>query len=114
RFNPALLYIDYGQLYGVNGLLAFTACVLRVANGREYVDSEGVIHALRPLRRRPTDIEDLLMVAAYAHPAVLGSLELGRFIVAEEEKPHITYKAGIELWLALTSPLHAASLPKPG
>jgi len=45
----------------------------------------------------PTELEELLMLAAYAHPAVLGSLELGRFIVAEEEKPRINYEAGVEL-----------------
>jgi hypothetical protein len=72
-----------------------------------------VIHGLRPLRRRPGEIEDLLLLAAAAHPAVLASLELGRFVVAEEEKPRITYEKGVEFWLTLTTPLRIRAVPEP-
>lgn len=113
RLNHAVLDLRFGSLIGINRSLAFKASVLSVDNGRESVDSEGVIHGLRPLRRTPDQLEDLLMLAAYAHPAVLASLELGQFIVAEEEKPRVTYEPGVELWLTLTSPLHIAALPKP-
>jgi hypothetical protein len=113
HLNHAVLDIRFGNLIGVNRSLPFKASVLSVDNGRESVDAEGIIHGLRPLKSRPTELEELLMLAAYAHPAVLGSLELGRFIVAEKEKPRITYEAGVELWLTLTSPLHIATLPKP-
>jgi LssY C-terminus len=113
RLNHAVLDLRFGSLIGINRSLAFKATVHSVDNGRESVDSEGVIHGLRPLRRSPDQLEDLLMLAAYAHPAVLASLELGRFIIAEEEKPRITYEPGVELWLTLTSPLHIAALPKP-
>lgn len=58
-------------------------------------------------------LRDLLLLAAAAHPAVLASLELGRFIVAEEDKPHITYEKGVELWLTLTSPLRIEAVPAP-
>ena len=81
-------------------------------NGRESVDSEGVIHGLRPLRRKPDQLEDLLLLAAAAHPAVLVSLESGRFVVAEEDKPHITYDRSLELSLTLTAPLGFATLPE--
>ena len=114
RLNHSVLWLNFGELVGKeNRSAAFRARVLSVDNGRESVDSEGVIHGLRPLRRRPGEIEDLLLLAAAAHPAVLASLELGRFVVSEEDKPHITYEKGVELWLTLTSPLRVAAVPAP-
>jgi hypothetical protein len=114
RLDHSVLCLNFGELIGkANRSVLFQAKVLSVDNGRELVDSEGVIHGLRPLRRRPTEIEDILMLAAAAHPAILASLELGRFVVAEEEKPRITYEPGVELWLTLTSPLRIAIVPVP-
>jgi hypothetical protein len=114
RLNHFVLYLHFGDLIGKsNRSLPFQARVLSVDNGRESVDSEGVIHGLRPLRRQPSEIEDVLMLAAYAHPAVLASLELGRFIVAEEEKPRVEYGPGVELWLTLTSRLQILGMPQP-
>jgi hypothetical protein len=114
RLNHAVLWLNFGELIGeANRSVPFHAKVLSVDNGRESVDSEGVIHGLRPLRRRPGEIEDLLLLAAAAHPAVLASLELGRFVVAEEEKPRITYEKGVELWLSLTTPLRIRAAPEP-
>jgi hypothetical protein len=84
RLNHSVLWLNFGELIGeANRSATFHARVLDVDNGRESVDSEGVIHGLRPLRRRPGEIEDLLLLAAAAHPAVLASLEVGRFVVAE-------------------------------
>jgi hypothetical protein len=112
--NHSVLWLNFGELIGeANRSVVFRAKVLSVDNGRESVDSEGVIHGLRPLRRRPGEIEDLLMLAAAAHPAVLASLEVGRFVVAEEEKPRITYEKGVEIWLTLTSPLRIRAVPEP-
>ena len=114
KLNHAVLWIGFGDLVGKgNRSVSFRARVLSVDNGREPVDSEGMIHGLRPLPRRPTQIEDLLLLAAYAHPAILASAELGRFIVSEEEKPRITYTPGVELWLSLTAPLRGVTLPPP-
>jgi hypothetical protein len=114
RLDHSVLCLSFGELTGAaNRSVLFQANVQSVDNGRETVDAEGVIHGLRPLRRRPTEIEDLLMLAAAAHPAVLASLELGRFVVAEEEKPRITYEPGVELWLTLTAPLRVSGFPKP-
>ena len=114
RLNHSVLWLNFGELVGkADHSAAFHAKVLNVDNGRESVDSEGVIHGLRPLRRRPGEVEDILLLAAAAHPAVLASLELGRFIVAEEEKPRITYEKGVELWLTLTVPLRIAKAPEP-
>ena len=114
RLNHSVLWLNFGELVGkADRSAAFHARVLNVDNGRESVDSEGVIHGLRPLRRRPGEVEDILLLAAAAHPAVLGSLELGRFIVAEEEKPRITYSKGVELWLTLTAPLRITKVPQP-
>lgn len=114
KLNHSVLCLDFGELIGkADSTVAFRAKVAAVDNGREDVDGEGVIHGLRPLARRPTELEDLLMLAAYAHPAVLGSMELGRFIVAEEEKPRVTFEPGVELWLTLTSALQISSVPEP-
>ena len=93
RLNHAVLWLNFGELVGrENRTAAFQAKVLSVDNGRESVDSEGVIHGLRPLRRRPGEIEDLLLLAAAAHPAVLASLAVGRFIVAEEDNHTLRMK----------------------
>src|SRR4051794_27657087 len=74
RLNHSVLCLRFGKLVGeANRSAAFQARVLSVDNGRESVDGQGVIHGLRPLRRRPTEVEDLLMLAASAHPAVLAS-----------------------------------------
>ena len=54
-----------------------------------------------------------LMLAAYAHPVALASLEAGRFIVAEEEKPRVTFGPGVELWLSLVEPLQISGDPEP-
>jgi hypothetical protein len=114
RLNHSVLLLNFGQLKGkAHRSLTFEAKVLDVDNGRETVDSEGVIHGLRPLRRRPSDVEELLMLAAYAHPAVLASLEVGRLVIAEEEKPRINYEPGVELMLSLTSPLRISKMPEP-
>jgi hypothetical protein len=114
RLDHSVLWLSFGELTGAGDRsVLFQAKVQSVDNGRETVDAEGVIHGLRPLRRRPTEIEDILMLAAAAHPAILASLELGRFVVAEEEKPRITHEPGVELWLELTAPLGTKSLPGP-
>jgi hypothetical protein len=114
KLNHSVLCLNFGELVGKSdSTVAFRAKVLEVDNGREDVDGEGVIHGLRPLERRPTELEDVLMLAAAAHPALLGSVELGRFIVSEEEKPRVTFEPGVELWLALTSALQISSVPQP-
>ena len=114
RLNHSVLRLGFGRLIGkANQSVAFQGKVQSVDNGRESVDSEGIIHGLRPLRRRPGEIEDLLMLAAAAHPAILASLEVGRFIVAEKEKPRVMYEPGVELWLVLTSPFRIKTMPRP-
>jgi hypothetical protein len=113
RLNHSVLRLSFGRLIGkANQSVAFQGKVQSVDNGRESVDSEGIIHGLRPLRRRPSEIEDLLMLAAAAHPAILASLEVSRFIVAEKEKPRVVYEPGVELWLVLTSPLRIKTMPR--
>ncbi|HJY07206.1 MAG TPA: hypothetical protein VJ323_12885, partial [Bryobacteraceae bacterium] len=67
RLNRSVLRLTFGSLIGkANQSVAFQGKVLSVDNARESVDSEGVIHGLRPLRRRPTEIEEILMLAASA------------------------------------------------
>jgi hypothetical protein len=50
QLNHSVLCLNFGELVGKSdGTVAFKAKVLSVDNGREDVDSEGVIHGLRPL-----------------------------------------------------------------
>lgn len=114
RLNHSVLLLHFGRLTGKSShSIEFRARVLDVDNARESVDADGVIHGLRPLRRKPDTVEDLLMLAAAAHPAVLAGMELGKFVVAEVEKPRIVYEPGVEMWLLLTSPLSIAGDPQP-
>src|SRR6185312_7777987 len=93
RLNHSVLLLHFGSLTGNgNRAINFHARVLDVDNARESVDADGVIHGLRPLRRKPDTVEDLLMLAAAAHPAVLAGMELGKFVVAEAEKPRSGYE----------------------
>jgi hypothetical protein len=114
RLNHSVLLLHFGRLSGnANRAIDFHARVLDVDNARESVDADGVIHGLRPLRRKPDTVEDLLMLAAAAHPAVLAGMELGKFVVAEAEKPRIVYEPGVEIGLLLTSPLSISGDPRP-
>ncbi|HEX6545812.1 MAG TPA: LssY C-terminal domain-containing protein [Bryobacteraceae bacterium] len=114
RLNHSVLLLHFGRLTGkANQTIDFRARVLDVDNARESVDAEGVIHGLRPLKRKPDTVEDLLMLAAAAHPAVFAGMELGKFVVAESEKPRIVYEPGVEMWLLLTSSLSISGDPQP-
>lgn len=114
RLNHTVLLLHFGQLTGKSSrAIDFRARVLDIDNARESVDAEGVIHGLRPLKRKPDTIEDLLMLAAAMHPAVFAGMELGKFVVAEAEKPRILYEPGVEMWLLLTSPLSITGDPRP-
>lgn len=85
-----------------------SARVLDVDNARETVEKDGTIVALQPLRKRPGTVEAVLLAAAYAHPALLVSLETTKYVVREVDRPEVHYPPGVNLSLALTTTLLAA------
>ncbi len=86
-----------------------SARVLEVDNARETVEKDGTIVALQPLRKRPGTVEAVLLAAAYAHPALLVSLETAKYVVREVDRPEVHYPPGVSVSLALeiTPPLTA-------
>lgn len=89
-----------------------SARVLDVDNARETVEKDGTIVALQPLRKRPGTVEAVLLAAAYAHPALLVSLETTKYVVREVDRPEVHYPPGVNLSLALTSTPPLAALPE--
>jgi hypothetical protein len=84
------------------------ARVVEVDNARESVDAEGRIVGLRPRRKRPGNVESLLLLAAHAHPIMLATFEAGRLADRRFSEAPIDYGPGIELTLELTA---AATVP---
>ena len=61
-----------------------------------------------PPRLRPSKVEVLLLLAAHAHPVVLGLAEAGKLARRQAGPPAIAYGAGVEMTLRL---LEAVRLP---
>lgn len=89
-----------------------SARVLDVDNARETVEKDGTIVALQPLRRRPGTLEAVLLAAAYAHPALLVSLETTKYVVRKVDRPEVYYPPGVNLSLAVESTPPQTALPK--
>lgn len=73
--------------------------VAAVDNARESVDAGGRILGLERLRRRPSAIEDVLLLVAHAHPLLAVSEEGARILLRAGEHPAIDYPAGTDLRL---------------
>lgn len=84
------------------------ARVVEIDNARESVDAEGRIVGLRPRRKRPGNVESLLLLAAHAHPIMLATFEAGRLADRRFSEAPIDYGPGVELTLELTA---AATVP---
>lgn len=111
----AVLQLRFSELAGV----PVSAQVSSIDNARETVEGDGVIYGLRPMRRRPNKVEDVLILAAHAHPIALATLETAKLVLAHELRPEIEFRPGVEMRLTLarvvgfTPPARAkiASLP---
>ena len=92
----------------------FKAHVLEVDNAREVVEPDGTILGLDQLPKRPGKVELILLAAAYAHPALLVSLETTKYVIREVERPAVQYAAGTDIALTLEEfPAGASPVPMP-
>jgi hypothetical protein len=71
--------------------------VAEVDNARETVDEDGWIQGERPLSVAPSKKEDLLILAAYAHPLTLAALGCMKLLRREAAHLQISYKAGVDM-----------------
>ena len=75
------------------------AHVSEVDNARERVEPDGTILGLEEFRKRPGKVESLLLAAAFAHPAILGSVEAAKYVIREVKRPEVQYPAGTDIAL---------------
>jgi hypothetical protein len=97
----AVLQLQFRELAMSAAVVPIEARVSAVDNARETVGDDGVIFGLRPLRARPSKIEDVLILAAHAHPVVLATMEASRLVLSRALRPEIEYPAGVEMRLVL-------------
>jgi hypothetical protein len=106
RAGRASLRLDFPEVVDGSGrILPIRTRVLAVDDSRESVAPDGRIVGLKPIRPMPSRFVALLMLASYAHPVALVSLEAGRLAIRAAERPAIDYPPGVELTLALEAPL---------
>lgn len=97
----AVLRLQFRQLEANSAVAPIEGKISAVDNARETVDDDGLILGLRPLRARPNKIEDVLLLAAHAHPVVLATMESTKLVLSRAMRPEIEYRAGVEMRLAL-------------
>ncbi len=97
----AVLQLQFRELATSVAVVPIEAKISAVDNARETVGDDGVIFGLRPLRARPSKIEDVLILAAHAHPVVLATMEATRLVLSRAVRPEIEYRAGVEMRLVL-------------
>lgn len=108
---PARLLIVLDRVAKPNAQpVVFAAILISVDNARESIEEDGSIRGLTPIRIEPTKMEDVLMLAAYAHPLILAAFEGARLLRREMENPAIDYRKGVEMTLQLTAPLDTDAL----
>lgn len=90
--------------------LPLALAVEAVDNARESVDAAGRILGLERIRRRPSAIEDVLLLVAHAHPLLAVSEEGARILLRAGEHPAIDFPAGTDLRLRVDG---AAGWPPP-
>lgn len=106
----ALLELRFNEISAGGTAVPIEARVAAIDNAREAVDAEGVIHGLKPMRARPGKVEDVLILAAHAHPVVLATMEAVKLILSRTLRPEIDYRSGVDLTAMLAAP---AELPAP-
>ena len=100
----ASLRMEFDSVAVAGREFALQAHISAVDNAREVVTADGTILALDRLRKRPGKVELILLAAAYAHPAVLASVEGGKYVVREVRPPEVAYPVGTDYALALEVP----------
>ena len=107
--GSAALQLLFREIVSNGAAVPIYATVMAIDNARESVDAEGVIHGLKPMRARPSKVEDVLILAAHAHPIALATLEATRLILAHTLRPEIHYKPGVDMTVALAVPVDMAA-----
>ncbi len=82
--------------------------VVAVDNARETVDADGRIVGLERIRRRPSRLEDVLLLVAHAHPLLAVSEEGARLLLRAGEHPGIAFPPGTDVHVR---PIGAATWP---
>lgn len=109
--QPARVLVIFDGIRKPEGrAVTLSSAVEAIDNARETVEQDGTIRGLRPIRVEPSKAEDLLMIAAYAHPFILASVEGVRLLRKEMENPSIHFQMGADFTLRLTAPLELGEL----
>jgi hypothetical protein len=106
RHRQAGLLLQFTQIVTPEGeTIAIDGKVTAVDNARETVNSDGWINGQRPYSVKPTKVQDLLILAAHAHPVTLVALEGVKFLRREAAHLQIQFAPGVDL--TLTTPMAA-------
>ena len=98
KLRRSSLHLQFDAVENARGVLyPARFAVVGVDNARETVDADGIILGLQPIRVLPSKKATLLMLAAYAHPFVLATVEVVRLARRETEHFDISYDAGTEM-----------------
>jgi hypothetical protein len=95
------LKMSFEAVWITGRVFPLQAHVLEVDNARERVEPDGTIVGLDPIPKRPSRVDVILLAAAYAHPAILASLETGKYVIRKVERPEVRYPAGTDVALRI-------------
>jgi hypothetical protein len=109
-----LLRLNFNELVGEDAeAWPVTARVVAVDDAGERVDGGGRIVGTRSMRRLPSPLAVLLLLAAHAEPVAFAALEAGQLALRTAEHRAIDYPPGVEMTLALVAPLQTGDVPAP-
>jgi len=110
----SILRLDFSELLDEGrGNSPIGTRVVAVDNARESVEEDGRIVGVRRKRRLPSPVAGLLMLLAEDHPIGIAAFAAGRLVLRAAQHTAIDYAPGVELRLALATPLEVASDPLP-
>lgn len=97
RGGRRLLRVTFTSVSADGAAMPIALQVDAVDNARETVDADGRIVGLQRIRRRPSRLEDVLLLMAHAHPLLAVSEEGARLLLRAGEHPGIAYPPGIDV-----------------
>ena len=118
QHGRASLRLDFSELVDDDGVaLPIDTRITSIEDSRESVTEDGRIVGFKPMRRLPSPFAAFVMLIAHVHPVAIGTFVAGRLALRAVQRPAIDYPPGVELTLALQSPLEieepAATIPLP-
>lgn len=99
--RPNTLRLNFDSVIVGGRKLPLKATVAEVDNARETVRPDGTIVGLGSIRKRPGNVELVLLAAAYAHPAAIVGFEFTKLALHEFDRPEIRLRTGTDLTLSL-------------